>query len=118
MLEALNDIDRKNYFLPRTKEVIELIRGTGSDNIKLLFDLYHEQLMAGNLINTIRENIDIVGHFHVADAPGRHEPGTGEINYRSVLSAIEKTGYDRYVGLEYMATVRDGETLGFAEEFR
>lgn len=118
LLEALNDIDRKNYFLPRTKEVIELIRAAESDNIKLLFDLYHEQLMAGNLINTLRENIDVVGHFHVADAPGRHEPGTGEINWRNVLSAIRDTGYDRYVGLEYFATVRDGETFGFIEEFK
>lgn len=113
LLEPLNDFDRKNYFLPRAAEVFEIIREIGSPNIKLLFDIYHEQLMRGNLINSINENIDSIGHFHVADAPGRHEPGTGEINYPNVLKAIENTAYDRYVGLEYRATIPDEKTFGF-----
>ena len=113
LLEPLNDFDRKNYFLPRAKEVFEIIDEIGSENIKLLFDIYHEQLMRGNLINSINENIDLIGHFHVADVPGRHEPGTGEINYPNVLEAIEKSSYSRYVGLEYRATKPDEETFGF-----
>ena len=113
LVEPLNDFDRKNYFLPRSKEVFEILKAVNSPNIKLLFDIYHEQLMRGNLINSINENIDLIGHFHVADAPGRHEPGTGEINYPNVIKAIEATDYARYIGLEYRATKPDEETMGF-----
>lgn len=113
LVEPLNDIDRKNYFLPRSKEVFQILKKVDSPNIKLLFDIYHEQLMNGNLINSINDNIDLIGHFHVADAPGRHEPGTGEINYPNVLNAIEATGYNRYIGLEYRATKPDEETMDF-----
>ena len=102
VVEPLNNFDRKNYFLPRSKEVIEIIRKVNSPNIKLLLDLYHEQLMAGNLIGTVADNIDIIGHIHVADAPGRHEPGTGEINYGNVLKSVNDT-YGGYVGLEFRA---------------
>ncbi len=113
LVEPLNDFDRKNYFLPRSKEVFEILREVNSPNIKLLFDIYHEQLMRGNLINSINENIDLIGHFHVADAPGRHEPGTGEINYPNVINAIDSTDYARYIGLEYRATKPDEQTMDF-----
>ncbi len=117
LVEPLNDIDRKNYFLPRSKEVFEILKRVDSPNIKLLFDIYHEQLMAGNLINSINENIDLIGHFHVADAPGRYEPGTGEINYTNVLDAISKTDYNGFVGLEYRATRSDEQTVDFIKKF-
>jgi len=113
LVEPLNDFDRKNYFLPRSKEVFEILKEVNSPNIKLLFDIYHEQLMRGNLINSINENIDLIGHFHVADAPGRHEPGTGEINYPNVIGAIDSTDYARYIGLEYRATKPDEQTMDF-----
>lgn len=113
LIEPLNDFDRKNYFLPRSKEVFEILKEVNSPNIKLLFDIYHEQLMRGNLINSINENIDLIGHFHVADAPGRHEPGTGEINYPNVIGAIDSTDYSRYIGLEYRATKPDEQTMDF-----
>ncbi len=113
LLEPLNDFDRKNYFLPRSAEVFEIIKEINSPHIKLLFDIYHEQLMRGNIINSINENTDLIGHFHVADVPGRHEPGTGEINYPNVLKAIKESGYKNYVGLEYRATKPDEETFGF-----
>jgi len=71
--------------------------------VKILFDIYHVQIMEGNLINNIRANIDRIGHFHVGDVPGRHEPGTGEIDYRNVFRAIYDLGdrYPGYVALEY-----------------
>jgi hydroxypyruvate isomerase len=81
----------------------ELVERVGSPNVKLLFDIYHVQIMEGNLIENIRMNIDRIGHFHVGDVPGRHEPGTGEINYRNVFKAIYELG-DRFQGsvaLEY-----------------
>lgn len=113
LLEPLNDFDRKNYFLPRSAEVFEIIKEINSPNIKLLFDIYHEQLMRGNIINTINKNINLIGHFHVADVPGRHEPGTGEINYRNIFKAINESGYRDYVGLEYRSTKPDIETFDF-----
>jgi hydroxypyruvate isomerase len=81
----------------------ELVDRVASQNVKLLFDIYHVQIMEGNLIDNIRSNIDRIGHFHVGDVPGRHEPGTGEINYRNVFKAIYEAGerFQGSVALEY-----------------
>lgn len=111
VVEPLNDIDRKNYFLPRAREVIDIIREINSPNIKLLLDLYHEQLMAGNLISTISKNIDVIGHIHIADVPGRHEPGSGEINYRNILETLKKLNYENYVGFEFKSTLMTYKTI-------
>lgn len=111
VVEPLNDYDRKNYFLPRAYEIAEIIREVNSPNIKLLLDLYHEQLMAGNLINTIIRNIDIIGHVHIADVPGRHEPGSGEINYINILNILKKFNYKNYVGFEFRPTHAADETI-------
>lgn len=110
VIEALNDFDRKNYFLPRSAEVFDIIRNVNCTNIKVLLDLYHEQLMAGNLINTIKDNLSDIGHIHIADAPGRHEPGTGEINYRNVLCALADLDYKKYLGFEFRSTKDMEET--------
>ena len=77
----------------------------GSPRIRLLFDIYHMQVMEGNLISTLTSNLDAIGHVHVADVPGRHEPGTGEINYARIFKALQEAGYQGYVGLEYAPTV-------------
>ena len=77
----------------------------------LLYDIYHQQITEGNLIDTITANIDKIQHFHVADVPGRHEPGTGEINYKNVFKSISELGYDGFVGLEYWPEGRDDESL-------
>lgn len=116
MVEPLNAYDRKNYFMPESDPAADIIRAVGSKNIKMLFDIYHQQRTEGNILERIEKNIDIIGHFHVADSPKRTEPGTGELNWKNILSAIEKTGYPGYVGLEYRATRPDNETLGFTKE--
>lgn len=116
-VEPLNDIDRKNYFLPRAKEVLEILRKVDCKNIKILLDLYHEQLMAGNLINTINENIDLIGHIHVADAPGRHEPGTGEINYPNVFKVLKNNNYKKYIGFEFRSTKEENKTADLIKEY-
>lgn len=116
VVEPLNAYDRKNYFMPDSKRLFEILRGVGSENVKALFDIYHQQKTEGNVIERIEENIDLIGHFHVADNPGRHEPGTGEINYKNVFTKIASLPYFGYVGLEYRATRRDEETLGFTKE--
>ncbi len=104
IVEVLNTyVNHAGYFLYYVRDGAELIDRVGSPNVKLLFDIYHVQIMEGNLIENIRSNIDRIGHFHVGDVPGRHEPGTGEINYRNVFKAIYELG-DRFKGsaaLEY-----------------
>ena len=102
VLEPLNILcDHKGYFLSSGYESFDIIREVGSPNVKLLYDVYHQQITDGNLIQNIRDNIELIGHFHVADNPGRHEPGTGEINYKNVFTAIDELGYQGFIGLEY-----------------
>lgn len=102
LLEPLNTlVDHKGYYLERSDEAFAVIEEVGSPQIKVLFDIYHQQITEGNLIPNITSYIDKIGHFHVADHPGRHEPGTGEIHYGNVLKAIAATGYTGYIGLEY-----------------
>lgn len=101
VLEPLNVlVDHKGYYLTTTKEGIEIIKSVNSPQVKLLYDVYHQQITEGNLIENIRNNIQHIGHIHLGDVPGRKEPGTGEINYRNVLKAIADAGYDKFVALE------------------
>lgn len=116
VVEPLNTYDRKNYFMPYSSSLAEIIRAVKSTNVKMLFDIYHQQRMEGNIIERIDDNLDIIGHFHVADSPKRTEPGTGELNWKNILGHIEKSGYSEYVGLEYRATKADELTLGFTKE--
>ncbi len=103
VLEPLNTIaDHKNYFLSDPDVSFDLIRAVGSPNVKLLYDIYHMQIMKGNIIDRIIKNIDCIGYFHAADVPGRCEPGTGELNYRKIFSAIKNTGYTGFTGFELM----------------
>ena len=78
----------------------EIIRVVDSPRLKLLYDIYHMQLMEGDLANTIRANADVIGYIHIGDVPGRHEPGTGEINYKKVIRHLEECGYTGRVGYE------------------
>lgn len=100
-----------NYFLDRTPEAFAMVREVSSPYMRILFDIYHVQIMEGNLIQTIRENIAHIAHFHVADVPGRNEPGTGEISYGNVFRAIHESGYQGYVGMEYIPTKNVMQTL-------
>ena len=101
VLEPLNIlVDHKGYYLTTTAQGVEIVKEVGSPQVKLLYDVYHQQITEGNLINNIRDNIQHIGHIHIGDVPGRKEPGTGEINYRNVFKAIAETGYDKYVVLE------------------
>ncbi len=112
LVEPLNTlVDHEGYFLSRSAEAFDVVSAVNSPNVKLLYDVYHQQITEGNLISTIRQNIDLIGHFHIADHPGRHEPGTGEINYHNVLKAIQGTEYSGWIGLEYRPSQASGKTL-------
>ena len=99
VLEALNTlVDHPGNFLTSTKEAAELIRLVNSSYIKILYDIYHMQIMEGNIINTLKEYIDIIGYIHIADVPGRHEPGTGEINFTKVMKTLNNLKYKGIIG--------------------
>ena len=100
-LEALNVYtDHAGNFLKDTRTGAELVRLIGSPYLTLLYDVYHMQINEGRLCDTLGEYIDCIGHIHIADAPGRHEPGTGEINYVNVLRHLDGLGYEGVVGCE------------------
>lgn len=112
VLEALNSLyDHKGYYLDSSYVGFEIVKAVNSPNIKLLYDCYHMQLMEGNLVNQITENINYIGHFHSAGVPGRHELHNGETNYPFVIAAAEKAGYDRYFGFEYWPTYDNEKSL-------
>ncbi|MCX7012242.1 MAG: TIM barrel protein [Candidatus Sumerlaeota bacterium] len=101
-LEPLNSlVDHKGYFLDHTSDALSILEAVNHPQIKMLHDIYHMQIMEGNLIQTIKAALPRIGHFHTADVPGRYEPGTGEINYGNVFKAIDDLGYGGYVGLEF-----------------
>lgn len=105
VLEPLNIlVDHKGYYLSSSDEAFQIIEEVNSPNVKVLFDIYHQQITEGHIISRITQNISKIGHFHVADNPGRHEPGTGELNYATIFKAIDDSGYQGYVGLEYSPT--------------
>ena len=100
-LEALNvTTDHQGNYLKTTRMGAEICRLIGSHKLKLLYDVYHMQLNEGSLCDTLSAHIGQIGHIHVADAPGRHEPGTGEINYPRVFEHLEKLGYQGIIGYE------------------
>jgi len=112
VLEPLNTkVDHPGYYLQTAKEGFEILDEVGSPAVKMLFDIYHHQIMEGNVIQDITKNFSKIAHFHVADVPGRHEPGTGEINYANVFRAIAATGYQGFVGLEFKPSRNADEVL-------
>lgn len=116
VVEPLNSIDRVGYSMPYAKPILEILRKLNTPHIKMLYDIYHQNMMDDFSMDDIKNNIDLIGHFHVADAPGRHEPGTGKVDYVSILKEIKTLPYNGYVGLEYRATKKDCETLEFLKE--
>lgn len=112
VLEPLNTaVDHPEYFLETSAEGFEIVDEVDSPNVQLLYDIYHQQVTEGNVVQSITENIDRIGHFHVADVPGRHEPGTGELNYENVIEAIDSTEYDGYIGCEFSPVGDPDEAL-------
>ncbi len=111
LLEPLNHIDFPNTFLTSSDEGFDIIRALGSPNVRLLFDIYNQQTSEGNLSTRLVKNLNLIGHIHVADVPGRHEPGTGEINYRYLLRLLRKHNYRGYIGLDYIPLTDSNTSL-------
>lgn len=105
VVEPLNTlVNHPGYFLSRSDEAYEIMRAVNSSYIKILFDIYHQQITEGNLINNIQKFRDEIGYIQLGDNPGRHEPGTGEVNYRNVFKAIYEMKLNKIVGMEFSAS--------------
>lgn len=111
-LEQLNTkVNHAGYPFPNIADVVKLLDEVGSPRIKLLCDVYHVQIQEGNVIQTIRDYYDFIGNIHVADVPGRHEPGTGEINYREIARILRELNYEGVIGLEAFPQNDDAQAM-------
>jgi len=118
VLEPINTrVDIPGYFYDGTAAVLEVMDAAGRDNVKLLYDIYHMQIMEGDVARTIERLLPRIGHIQLADNPGRHEPGTGEINYPWLLSRIDALGYDGWIGCEYVPAGETVAGLGWAAPY-
>ena len=119
MIEAVNPVDHGPYLLTTTAAAAGFIGQVGRDNVRLQYDVYHMQRTEGDLCATLDAYWPLIGHIQIADVPGRHEPGTGEINYPFVLDHIRGKGYQGAVGLEYHpSTGRAEDSFGWLEAYR
>ncbi|OGV47873.1 MAG: hypothetical protein A2X49_00320 [Lentisphaerae bacterium GWF2_52_8] len=111
-VEALNTkVNHAGYFLDDPNTGYEIIKAVGSSRVKLLFDIYHMQIMHGFLTNSILDNLDLISHFHAAGVPGRHELINNEINYRFLAEKIALSSYSGYFGLEYFPELPSADSL-------
>jgi hydroxypyruvate isomerase len=113
MLEPLNAIDRPAYFLTRQDQALEVVEALARPNLGLMLDLFHLQRGEGNLVERMRKSLPHALHVQVADVPGRHEPGSGEINFMFVFAELERLGYDGWIGCEYLPLASTLEGLGW-----
>jgi len=114
VIEAINTkVDIPGFFLNGSKQAFDIIDRVGSDNLYLQYDIYHMQVMEGDLARTIEANLDRIQHIQIADHPGRHEPGTGEINYPFLYDHLDRIGYDGWVGAEYRPAATTEAGLGW-----
>jgi len=116
LIEPINTYDVPGFFLSTSRDALKLLDEIAADNLKLQYDVYHMQKMEGNLTDTIRSNLERIGHIQIADVPGRHQPGTGELNYRFLLDELDRIAYDGFVGLEYIPAPDTVSSLGWVQE--
>ncbi|MEM6470681.1 MAG: TIM barrel protein [Planctomycetota bacterium] len=117
VFEPLNDtVDHEGYYLVRSDEAFEIADAVANDQIKVVFDLYHQQISEGDVIRNATRNIGSVGHFHAAGNPGRNELTRGEMNYAEIFRAIAQSGYEHYIGLEYWPVDAPESGLRLADE--
>jgi hydroxypyruvate isomerase len=116
LIEPINSFDIPGFFLTTTKQAVELILATGSDNLFVQYDIYHMQRMEGELAGTLKANLSLIGHVQLADNPGRFEPGTGEINYRYLFGWLDEIGYGGWIGCEYKPQAGTAQGLRWIKE--
>ena len=117
LLEPINTLDQPGFFINTSKSAIEIISLIGHKNLFLLYDFYHMQIMEGDLARTVKTNLDIIGHMQIADHPGRHQPGTGEINYSFLMEYLDQIEYKNWVGCEYYPKGHSKKSLEWAADW-
>ncbi|MCE8025457.1 MULTISPECIES: hydroxypyruvate isomerase [Halomonadaceae] len=118
LAEPINTRDIPGFFLNRTEQALAIFDEVGSNNLKLQYDIYHMQIMEGDLAPTIEKHLDSIAHVQLADNPGRHEPGTGEIHYPFLFAHLDRLGYDGWIGCEYKPKTTTREGLGWLDQAR
>jgi len=116
LVEPINSYDIPGFYLNRTAQALAILDEVGADNALVQYDIYHAQRMEGELAATLQKHLARIGHIQLADNPGRHEPGTGEINYRYLLALLDELGYRGWVGCEYKPLTTTLAGLGWREQ--
>jgi hydroxypyruvate isomerase len=111
VIEPIDPLENPSMYLTSVSEGFEIVRAVGSPQVKVLYDFYHEQRAYGNLIEKLEQNIDLVGLVHIADVPGRHEPGTGEIDYTNIYRKLGQLKYNKFITMEFYPTQDPTATL-------
>lgn len=117
LIEPINTRDIPGFFLNYSKQAIDIIKAVGSDNLFLQYDIYHMQIMEGDLARNIEANLPLIPHMQLADNPGRHEPGTGEINFLFLFRLLDRLGYAGWIGCEYKPATTTEAGLGWASAY-
>ena len=118
LIEPINDRDMPGYFLTGTRQAVAVIDEVGAPNLGLQYDIYHMQRMEGELAETIRRHFPLIRHVQLADVPGRHQPGTGEINFPFLFRLLDGLGYEGWVGCEYLPQGGTQASFGWLEDER
>ncbi|MGG0719425.1 hydroxypyruvate isomerase family protein [Robertmurraya massiliosenegalensis] len=113
LIEPINAIDMPGYFLSSLQDTLNIIDEMNLPNVKLQYDFYHVQNMHDDLLSNFQQHLHTIGHVQIADCPGRHEPGTGEIHYGNIFQHIQSSGYAGYVGLEYFPKARSEDSFSW-----
>lgn len=113
LVEPINDRDMPGFLLNRSADTLALIERVGEANVKLQYDVYHMQIMEGDLARTLQRELPRIGHVQIADNPGRHEPGSGEINYPFLFDWLDRIGYTGWVSAEYIPAGDTAAGLGW-----
>ena len=118
LVEPINHFDMPGFLINRSDQALALLETVGEPNVFLQFDVYHAQREEGELAATLRNHLARIGHIQVADNPGRHQPGTGEINYPFLFAEMDRLGYRGHVGLEYIPSPDTASSFGWMKEER
>ena len=117
LVEPINTHAVPGFFLSRSAEALALIDEVDADNLKLQYDLFHMRIMGDDLARTIEADLGRIGHMQIADVPGRHEPGAGEIDFPPLFDLIDRLGYKGWIGAEYIPTGKTADSLAWVKKY-
>jgi 2-dehydrotetronate isomerase len=117
LIEPINPRDRPDYFLTRAEQAADIIAKVERPNVRIQFDFYHAQIVGGDLIRRFEKHLPLVGHVQIAAVPSRQEPDEGEVNYPAIFAALDRLGYDGWIGCEYRPRGKTEDGLGWARGY-